>query len=49
MKPRIREYTKAYFVYIGEKTIIELEPFGKCAVLKGEFDRIKNKNKNKAP
>jgi hypothetical protein len=45
MKPRIRAYTKAYFVYIGVKTIVELEPFGRCMVLKSEMDAIANKNK----
>jgi len=40
MKPRIRAYRKAYFVLLGYKTIVELEPFGKCMVLKSESDEL---------
>lgn len=44
MKPKLRAYTYNYFRWIGLKTIIELEPFGKCAVLKSELDKIKSLN-----
>ena len=40
MKTRIRAYTKAYFVWLGYKTIVELEPGGKCMVLKSESDKL---------
>jgi len=40
MKHRIRVYSKAYFVWLGYKAIVELEPFGRCMVLKSESDEL---------
>ena len=40
MKTRIRVYRKPYFVWLGYKTIVELEPFGKCMVLKSESEEL---------
>lgn len=43
MKTRIRAYRKAYFVWLGYKTIVELEPFGRCMVLKSESESVTRK------
>ncbi len=40
MKTRIRAYRKAYFAWLGYKTIVELEPFGKCMVLRSESKEL---------
>jgi hypothetical protein len=40
IKARIKAYTKPYFEWLGLTTIVELEPFGKCMVLKEEYDLI---------
>ena len=39
-KTRIRCYTKRYFVWLGFKTIVEIEPFGKCLVPKDEASKL---------